>query len=281
MGQVSEYLLETQLLVTSLTQDTNERSSTHPRPRLDIDVLFAGPTGVGKSSLVNMIRAIPDHSEAAAKVSHYTPLYPRRCTAHTTFYPTSLEAGVHCRLWDTPGLDYTADIHSRYFVVRLVDQIRQSASQQTEPAEASRDRTGTKPIILVWCIDTTTAGNPDIWQQFRKVYVEYRERKVMTVIVFTQSCAYATWLDSWSRSKLIALGLPDCTDIPLLMVRRHHGISSPEYIEDSKALRSLLSQLTICHYVGISLTDLQQLTVPDINQGVNVQDSIRRASIGR
>ncbi|KAG6374513.1 hypothetical protein JVT61DRAFT_4557 [Boletus reticuloceps] len=140
-----------------VVQDTDDRSSGHSRPRLEIDVLFIGRTGAGKSSLINMVRGIPDHSEAAAKVSHDA----RPCTAHTDTYSSSLEAGVRCRLWDTPGLDHLAASH---YVTRLVDRIRhQPASQQARPTEVTRDRNTTpKPIILVWCIDVMM---PDILSQ--------------------------------------------------------------------------------------------------------------------
>ncbi|KAF8127051.1 hypothetical protein EV363DRAFT_1346999 [Boletus edulis] len=188
-----------------------------------------------------MVRGIPDHSEAAAKVSHDA----RPCTAHTDAYSYSLEAGVRCRLWDTPGLDHLAASH---YVARLVDRIRrQPASQQARPTE------GPKPIILVWCIDAMEFDILVSWHQFRTVYA----------IVLTRMPAVATarW-EGWWRYQLQQLGLPN---IPLLRVRIHRGRSSPEYMEDSKALRHLISQLA-----------RDSMTVPDIHQVTRAQGSSRQ-----
>ncbi|KAG6374511.1 hypothetical protein JVT61DRAFT_4555 [Boletus reticuloceps] len=54
--------------VSNEAQDIEiERSYRHQESIDEIDVIFVGQTGVGKSSLINMIRGIPDHSAAAAK----------------------------------------------------------------------------------------------------------------------------------------------------------------------------------------------------------------------
>ncbi|KAG8213272.1 hypothetical protein J3R82DRAFT_11747 [Butyriboletus roseoflavus] len=211
---------------------------------VEIDVIFVGQTGVGKSSLINMIIDMRDGADGAAKVSNGA----RPCTVHTTSYSTSLGSGLRCLLWDTRGLDEAADTPERGWMTKLVDRIRQLASQQArELKETLRDRTRLAIPILVWCIDAAKIDVPIHWQQFRRVYLEYCEKRAIPVIVITQMPPNATGWEKRCNNQLRELDLeegPNTVDIPLLRVRKYRNASSPEYCEDSKALRDLISEVT-------------------------------------
>ena len=206
----------------------------------EIDVIIVGQTGVGKSSLINMIIGVPDGSAEAAKVSNGV----RPCTTQTTVYSTSLETGLRCRLWDTRGLDESVGTNYVWPMAKMMDRIRQLASQQVrELKETLRDRTGVTIPILVWCIDATRIDVPVHWQQFHKVYVEYCERKAIPVVVITRGPPRATDWETKCTDQLRSLDLG--VDVPFRVVRMHRGPSSQEYVEDSKALRDLIAELVM------------------------------------
>ncbi|KAG9315021.1 hypothetical protein JVU11DRAFT_4132 [Chiua virens] len=212
-------------------------------PKVEIDVLFVGQTGIGKSTIVNMIRRVTDSSKTAAEVSNgVTP-----CTKQTIAYPVELETGLHCQLWDTRGLDEAVESQDRGFMAKIVDRLRQLAKQQErELRETIRHRTRTATPILMWCIDATKLEVPFHWQQFRKVYVEYCDRKAIPVIVITRMASERIGWEPVCRSQLqqLDLGLgPDTSDVPLLRVRTFRNSFCAEYTEDSNALRDLICRL--------------------------------------
>ena len=190
-----------------------------------------------------MVRRIKDRTATAAEVSNDA----RPCTAHTTFYAMQLGTGLHCQLWDTRGLDEAVDNPDRRFMAKIVDRIRQLASQQErELKETLRNRTRTAKPILMWCINAAKIDVPFHWQQFRKVYVEYCDRKAIPVVVITRMALNMTGWELRCRNQLQLLGLgtgSDNTDVLLLGVREHRNPSSTEYTEDSEALRDLISRL--------------------------------------
>ncbi|KAF8121737.1 hypothetical protein EV363DRAFT_1362125 [Boletus edulis] len=201
-------------------------------PSVEIDIIFVGQTGVGKSSLINMIIGAVDGSKASANVSN--DAHP--CTTHTTSYSTTLDTGLRCQLWDTRGLDEAAGAQN--FMSKLVDKIRQLASQQArELKETLRDRTRLAIPILMWCIDATKIDVQVHWQQFQKVYVEYCERKAIPVLVITRGPPKVGW-EARCTDQLRQLNLG--ADVPFRMVRRYRSTSSPEYGEDAKALKDLI-----------------------------------------
>lgn len=198
-----------------------------PQMNERVNVVFVGQTGVGKSSLINMIRGIPDHSQAAARVGRSA----RAVTLHTACYSSVLTTGLQCQLWDTQGLDATTDDHL------IVHQTPEFIYY---------------PTIFMWCIQTTKIDFPIYWQQLHKAYVEYchktpGRRKAIPVIVITQMAPNVTGWELKCRNQIRQLGLRvghyDIDGVLLLRVRKHRGASSPEYTEDSKALRDHISQL--------------------------------------
>ena len=156
---------------------------------------------------------------------------------------------LHCQLWDTRGFDEVVDNPGRQFMAKIVDRIRQLASQQErELKETLRNRTRTAKPILMWCIDATGIDVPFQWQQFRKVYVEYCDRKAIPVVVVTRMALNMTGWELRCRNQLQLLGLgtgSDNTDVLLLGVRKHRNPSSAGYAEDSEALRDLISRLSM------------------------------------
>lgn len=184
-----------------------------------------------------------DGSLGAANVSNDTP----PCTMQTTSYPASLETGLRCRLWDTRGLDEAVGTSDRSLIARMLDKIRELASNQTrELRETLRDRTRQGVPILVWCIDAAKIEVPVYWQQFSKVYVEYCERRATPAVVITRGPPKgAEWEAKWTRCTEQLQGLGLGVEVPFRMVGKYRNPSAPgsEYEEDSKALRDFISEL--------------------------------------
>lgn len=190
-----------------------------------------------------MIRRLKDRAAIAAEVSNDA----RPCTTHTIPYPTQLETGLHCQLWDTRGLDEAVDNHDRRIMAKIVDRIRHLAHQQErELKETIRNRTRTAKPILMWCIHAAKIDVLVHWQQFRKVYMDYCERKAIPVVVLTRMTSNMTGWEPRCRNQLQLLGFgagSDNTEVLLLRVREHRNTSSAEYTEDCEALRHLISRL--------------------------------------
>lgn len=185
-----------------------------------------------------MILGVPDTSNAGAKVSNNA--HP--CTTQTTSYSMSLGTGVGCQLWDTRGLDEAAGAQT--LMAKIVDKIRQLANQQArELKETLRNRARVAIPILVWCIDAAKVEVDVHWQQFQKVYVEYCERKAIPVVVITRGPPKAPDWDVKCAGRLRQLDLG--VDVPIRMVRRYRSPSSVECSEDSEALKTLISELSM------------------------------------
>ena len=207
-------------LPTSLLQDLLKTS---------VNVVFVGQTGVGKSTLINTIVGVPDYSQAAARVGRSA----RAVTLHSACYSCVLATGVRCQLWDTRGLDTATDDD---LMVKMARRIPWSPINWE--------------AIFVWCMQASNIDFPSSWKQLRGVYEEYhrgRRQTAVPVIVITQIGPGATGWELTCKTRIRQLGsrmgLYDINNILLLGVRKHRGTSSPEYIEDSRALRDHFIQL--------------------------------------
>lgn len=191
-----------------------------------------------------MIMGIPDGSKGAALVSNDA----RPCTPHTTSYSILLEEGYRCRLWDTRGLDEAASAHG--FMAKIVDKIRQLASQQaSELKETIRNRIKLASPILMWCIDASKVDVEVQWHQFRKVYVDYCERKAIPVVVITRGSSKEVGWETKCTDQLRQLDLGAGVDVPFTMMRKYRNPSSREYGEDCKALKDFIKGLMRLHLI--------------------------------
>lgn len=228
----------------------------------DINILLAGQTGVGRSTLINMITGATDGSTQAARVSNDV----RPCPIETTVHTAPLQANgttLQCSLWDTRGLDEAID-HPN-LMDTAANWLRQQGFGLFSKRQSERDlrnicrqrvhdlndgeqlRSG-PIVILMWCIHASKIDVPIHWQHFRKVYVEYCYRRVKPVIVITQMTpGFATEWEERCKEQLgelyLGIGLDDTKDL-LLAVRKFRDTSSPEYTEDSLALKDLIFRLS-------------------------------------
>ena len=222
---------------------------------MKISVVFVGQIGVGKSTLINMIVGIPDHSQVAARVGHSA----RPITLQNAFYSCVLTTGLRCWLWDTRGLDAEADDD---LMVKMARRIPQRSPTDSE-------------TIFVWCMQASKIDFPSSWKQFRVVYEEYCRvgKGVVPVIVVTQIGPGATGWELTCKNQIRQLGsrvgLYEIDNILLLGVRKHRGASSPEYIQDSKALRDHLIQLAQnppSHHLPSSSSSLPSSASPSLTR---------------
>lgn len=229
----------------------------------NIDILLAGQTGVGRSTLINMITGATDGSTRAARVSNDV----RPCPIETTVHTAPLEVDgttLQCKLWDTRGLDEAVDhpnlmdtaanwlrqqgfglFSKRQHERDLRDICRQRVNDLSD-GEQSRSAS---IVILMWCIHASKIDVPTHWQHLRKVYVEYCDKRVKPVVVITQMTpAFAKEWEKRCKDQLGVLGLgvgfdSDTSDL-LLRVRKYRDTSSPEYMEDSTALKDFIFRLS-------------------------------------
>lgn len=226
----------------------------------NIDILLAGQTGVGRSTLINMITGA-NGSTRAARVSNDV----RPCPIETTVHTAPLEVDgttLQCRIWDTRGLDEAVD-HPN-LMDAAANWLRQQGLWPISKRQPERDlrnicrervndlddgeqSRSASIVILMWCIHASKIDVPIHWRHFRKVYVEYCNRKVKPVVVITQMTpGFARQWERRCKDRLaeLNLGIGLDTDDFLLMVRKHKDTSSPEYTEDSLALKDLIFRLS-------------------------------------
>lgn len=224
-----------------------------------IDILIAGQTGVGRSTLINMISGASGGSTRAAKVSNDV----RPCPIETTVHTARLELGgtaFEYNLWDTRGLDEAVDhpnlmdaaakwfrqpgfglFSKRQHERDLKNLCRERVHDQSDGEQLQSIPT----VILMWCIHASKIDVPIHWQHFRRVFVEYCDRRVKPVVVITQMTP--GFEKDWERrckDQLRRLALGIGFDDILLMVRKYRDTSSPECEEDSLALRSHIFRLS-------------------------------------
>jgi len=228
----------------------------------NIDILLAGQTGVGRSTLINMITGATDGSTQAARVSNDVRPCPVETTVHTA--PLQLdETTLQCSLWDTRGLDEAVD-HPN-LMDTATNWLRQQGFGLFSKRQSERDlrvicrkrvndlnegeqSPSASIVVLMWCIHASKIDVPIHWQHFRKVYVDYCHRRVKPVVVITQMApGFATEWEKRCKDQLgdldLGIGLGDTKDL-LLTVRKFRDTSSPEYLEDSLALKDLVFRLS-------------------------------------
>ncbi|KIJ66925.1 hypothetical protein HYDPIDRAFT_26342 [Hydnomerulius pinastri MD-312] len=217
----------------------------------DVDVLLVGQTGVGKSTLINMICGFEEGAEGSAKVTNDV----RPCTEVATPYITQLSREgkkLRYRLWDTRGLNEASDDPSIMtkainFFCALFGVVSACERDLRAVCDEHTGRDGEKAApLLVWCIHISKVGVPVHWEQFRKVYAEYCKKRVKPVVVVTnvplpakaQSQTGLGWEDR-CRKQLQQLGI-DLGNVPLQGVKKYGNTSAPEYKADCQAVRDFI-----------------------------------------
>ncbi|KIJ58036.1 hypothetical protein HYDPIDRAFT_34563 [Hydnomerulius pinastri MD-312] len=220
----------------------------------DVDVLLVGQTGVGKSTLINMICGFEEGSEGSAKVTNDV----RPCTEVATSYITPLSRegkNLRYRLWDTRGLNEASDDPSIMtkainFFCALFGVVSACERDLRAVCDEHTGRDGEKAApLLIWCIHISKVGVPVHWEQFRKVYVDYCREKVRPVVVVTnvtpgrpsaksQSQTELGW-EERCRKQLQQLGI-GFGNVPLQGVRKYRDTSTPEYKADCQAVRDFI-----------------------------------------
>ncbi|KAF8121739.1 hypothetical protein EV363DRAFT_1362128 [Boletus edulis] len=211
-----------------------------------INILLAGQTGVGRSTLINMITGAANGSTQGCQA-------PLQVDGET----------LECSLWDTRGLDEAVDhpnvmdtaatwLRQQGFGLFSKRQperdLRDICRKRVSSLDDEEQSLSGPIVVLMWCIHASKIDVPIHWQHFRKVYIEYCNRRVKPVIVITQMTpGFATEWEERCREQLGALdlgtGLGNTDDL-LLTVRRFRDTSSPEHMEDSLALKRLIFRLS-------------------------------------
>ncbi|KAG6374481.1 hypothetical protein JVT61DRAFT_4524 [Boletus reticuloceps] len=221
-----------------------------PQLHLPIDVLLVGRKGAGKSALVNMILGVPDHLPGAAQVSDGG-------TLQITSYATQL-GSLPAQIWDTPGFDKTLEGH--HIEDKFNDWLLQvSSSHSKHDVETDHLYLNLKlPIIqVVWCMHAEEISDPAAWQQFQAIYAECRHRSGVTFMVLINQVSVQS-PGNWEvqcQDQLQVLGLSASSGL-LKSVRRHLGVSSPEYEDDAQTLSQLIRQHALQNHRGILTLDL-------------------------
>lgn len=145
-------------------------------------------------------------------------------TKETNCYLALLGSGSRCRLWDTQGI-----IDPRP-CSELIDRVCQLSTKSSLSP------------ILVWCMDASDLDDPLSWKQVCNIYMECYRRRVKPMMVITRADSAADW-EAKCRDQLRQLYFEEgCeeTNYTLGRVRNHDGVSSPEYKEDSLAVRDII-----------------------------------------
>lgn len=209
-----------------------------------------------------MITDASQGSTQAARVSNDV----RPCPIETTVHKTTLQVDgttLQCSLWDTRGLDEAVDHPNLMdtaaswlrqqglglFAKRQSERdLRSICRKRVNDLDDGEQSPSASIVILMWCIHASKIDVPIHWQHFRRVYVEYCNRKVRPVIVITQMIpTFAMRWEERCKEQLGALDLGiergDSKDL-LLTVRKYRDTASPEYTEDSVALKRLILRLS-------------------------------------
>lgn len=209
-----------------------------------------------------MITGATNGSTRAARVSNDVRPCPIETTVHTA--PLEVEGTtLQCSLWDTRGLDEAVDhpnlmdtaanwLRQQGFGLLSKRQperdLRNICRKRVNDLNVGEQSRSASIVVLMWCIHASKIDVPIHWQHFRKVYVEYCDRRVKPVVVITQMTpGFARGWEKRCRDQLEELNLGirlDSTDDLLLMVRRYRDTSSLEYMEDSRALKDFIFRLS-------------------------------------
>ncbi|KAH7884409.1 hypothetical protein F5I97DRAFT_1929280 [Phlebopus sp. FC_14] len=208
-----------------------------------VDVLLVGQTGVGKSTVINMIRGVQEGSNGSAEVKNDV----RPCTVSARDYRTTLD-GREFRLWDTRGLDEALEHpnNSDQAVGWLRRVLRMVPACDRELKDHCQRVLNDRPsTLLIWCIDASKISIPAHWQQFRKVYVDFCGRRVAPAVVVTR--VPQNWTVDWKgkckeQLEKLGLGLEIRDDLFAGVVRHPRSYASTRmYDTDSQtAVRNVV-----------------------------------------
>ena len=165
-------------------------------------------------------------------------------TSQITSHATLLES-LPVQIWDTPGLCNALDGH--YVKDKINNWILQvlASSRCGHDPEIDHPYFSVSIVQVVWCMHAADISDPDLWQQFRAIYEECRRQGVISIVLVNQvpTPSPSDW-EVQCENQLQKLGLSG-GPVLLKSMRSHRGVPSPEYEDDSRALRQFIRQYAV------------------------------------
>ncbi|KIJ67576.1 hypothetical protein HYDPIDRAFT_108429, partial [Hydnomerulius pinastri MD-312] len=147
-----------------------------PNPR---NIIFIGDTGVGKSSIINLI-AGSDRAVTSPDVS--------ACTSEFSYYDVPLGNGMY-RLWDTPGLNEPSPGRSLFR--------RSSKRAEVELKSFLRERHRNKEIdLVVYCV-TGSRAHKSMVKTYKTFCAPIRQMAAPVVVAVTHLERMSLSMDTW------------------------------------------------------------------------------------
>ncbi|KIJ66926.1 hypothetical protein HYDPIDRAFT_108894 [Hydnomerulius pinastri MD-312] len=152
-----------------------------PKPNRDLDsspinVALVGVTGVGKSTLVNMIK-LQDSASAEANND------ARPCTGQATRYDGKLLCGTKLNIWDTRGLNEASEKGADGTFELLISFFKRPSEADRELKKFLRKQ---DIHLVLWCIEEKNIRAAAQWKSYRKISADYCRNKVKVAVVVTQ-----------------------------------------------------------------------------------------------
>lgn len=158
-----------------------------------MNVAIVGNTGVGKSTLVNVLKG-----ERIAAVDNNV----RPCTTRTMSYDV-VEGGTRYRIWDTRGLNEGSEKSAP--ITGLLRLLGVLPDAEREVRKFLRGRNPSVNFVLL-CIDARKIKVEVHWKIYNKIYVDFCERGVKVAVVVMQLGERDIRSSEWKRTCQVTSG---------------------------------------------------------------------------